>query len=82
MLESKYEFIERYIFPVLKPIEDFFGKYGIHKVTVTVVPALIIVLIAIKGELRSKSKLLLIAYISAAIILLIVFVKFQFFEDD
>ena len=81
MKSLKYRFIEKYIFPLLEPVENFFAQYGIHRVTVSGIPALIVVLIAIKGELKSKSKTLLVIYIFGVIIMIIGIIKFQFFND-
>ena len=82
MRALKYEFIEKYIFPLLKPFEDFFGKYGIDRVTVTMVPVLIIVLFTIRSEVNRKSNKMLIIYIFGVVLILIAIIKYQFLYSD
>jgi hypothetical protein len=78
MRNIKHEFIEKYILPLLEPIVIFFAKYGVVRVTVIAVPTLIILLLAIKSEIKNESKSLLIAYIFAVIVILLAILKFQF----
>ena len=80
MRDLKGEFIEKYIFPLLEPIENFFAKYGVDRFTVTSIPVLVILLLAIKGEIKNESKSLLIVYILAVIVILLGILKFQFLE--
>ena len=82
-LPDKNYFIRDYILPVLEPVEVFFGKYGVHKITVTAIPVLIIVLLLIKGELNSKKKSAsaLIVYFFVIIVILLAILKYQFFNN-
>jgi hypothetical protein len=80
LIPTKNDFIEKYILPLFEPVVLFFGKYGVHRITVIMVPVLLIVLLAIKGELKSKSKSLLIVYFFALIMVLLAILKYQFFN--
>ena len=77
MRAPKLEFIEKYILPIFDPFISFFGKYGVHKLTVIMIPILIVVLIAIKGEIKSKSKTMLTIYLICIVFILIVLIKYQ-----
>ena len=82
MIPSKNDFIRKYFLPLLEPVENFLGKYGIHSVTVSAIPVIIILLFAIKYEFKkNKTKTNLVMYIIAIILLFLAILKYQFAKD-